>query len=42
MIVDKDNFYNVQDVSPPDNTAVIHHLGMAADYHFSDNKPAAR
>jgi len=31
-----------KDISPPDNTAVLHHLSMAAHYYYSDNRTAAR
>jgi len=31
-----------KDISPPDNTAVLHHLSMAAHYYYSDNRAAAR
>ena len=34
--------YLSQDISPPDNTAVLHHLSMAAHYYYSDNRAAAR
>ena len=32
----------LQDVSPPDYGAVLHHLGLAASYYYSDNRRAAR
>ena len=31
-----------RDVQPSDNSAVLHHLSMAAHYYFSDNRTAAR
>jgi len=31
-----------KDVHPADNTAVLHHLSMAAHYYYSDNRTAAR
>jgi len=32
----------LQDVSPPDYGAILHHLGLAASYYYSDNRRAAR
>ncbi len=32
----------VKDVVPPDYGAVLHHLGLAASYYYSDNRRAAR
>ncbi len=32
----------MQDVSPPEYGAVLHHLGLAASYYYSDNRRAAR
>ena len=36
------NICYVQDVQPCDSTAALHHLSLAAQYYYNDNRNAAR